>query len=120
MQNKYNLCKTKSKKNDYYLYFIECVKNDIYVYNRTDQERTIDEVFNIFKKNESFGDLGFEQYCCNFCTREKIDSNYEILFSFNSLEEIEKYLIKDKQMIIRFATNGNKISEDEIKKFYKA
>ena len=23
---------------------------------------TIDEVFNIFKKNESFGDLGFEQY----------------------------------------------------------
>ena len=54
MQNKYNLCKTRSKKNDKYLYFIECVKNDIYVYNRTDKERTIDEVFNIFKKIISF------------------------------------------------------------------
>ena len=86
---KYNLCRT-SREN---CYFIECIKNDIYAYHRTDRLENITDVYNIFKELELGGNLGFESNS-NFNCVPVTAENFEIIFSFNTLEELEKEIIE--------------------------
>lgn len=86
---KYNLCKTSEKSR----YFIECVKNDIYTYYRTDKCNKVIDAYRIFRRLELGGDLGFESNSGQYYTHVRVD-DFKIIFSFNTLEELEKEIVE--------------------------
>ena len=86
---KYNLCTTPRRNR----YFIECVKNDIHTYHRTDREPSITLAYKTFKELELGGNLGFESNSNGNCAIIRVE-DFEIIFSFNTLEELEKEIVE--------------------------
>ena len=86
---RYNLHKTEKDS-----YFIECVKNDIYTYHRTDAEKNIEEAVETFLKCDSYTCDGFEECSDSNCTREKYHLSSEIIFAFDCVDDLIQF-IKD-------------------------
>lgn len=85
---KYSLCFTERKS-----FFIESAKSKIVTYHRTESNKNIAVVKDIFDKLNSLSDLGFEKFGGNDTSNEKYHLSYKIIFEFNTSEELQDFII---------------------------
>lgn len=91
MNLKYNLCKTENG-----CYFIEKLEDNEYAYLRTDMSKKLEDCIEIFKSIKEFG-----LYKNNWCETKQPQEKYNVIKSFNTIDEIENFKIIIKTTTIR-------------------